>query len=156
MEVHRLCDKEEMDEIFKNKDFKNAGSKGKKYKKNEGEINLNAHHYDEEEMYMHFFPKFNNLFYLNLEKGMYLCLYDIPDVILNKYIGKGEYGDPFDYRITRMVTEYCIKSNEVKFEYLKNVDRLNNDIDYIDFLSGDPLSDFFETVYTSKQPSKQR
>lgn len=156
MEVYRLCDKEEIDEIFKNKDFKNAGSKGKKYKKNEGEINFNNHNYDEDEMYMHFFPKFNNLFYLNLEKGMYLCLYDIPDDILKKNIGTGEYGDPFDYRITRMVTEYCIKSNEIRFEYLEKVDLLNNDIDYIDFLSGEPLDDFFENVYAKAQPTKQR
>ena len=156
MEVYRLCDKKEIDEIFKNKDFKNAGSKGKKYKKNEGEINLNNHHYNEDEMYMHFFPKFNNLFYLNLEKGMYLCLYDIPDDILNNNIGKGEYADPFDYRITRVVTEYCIKSKEIKFEYLQKVELLKKDVDYIDYLSGEPLDDFFEPVYTSKHPSKQR
>ena len=82
MKVYRVCDKEEIDKILSGVDFKDIGAPGIRYKKEPGEIDLNTHIYDENEMYMHFFPDFKDLFYLNLEEGRYICLYDIPEEIL--------------------------------------------------------------------------
>ncbi len=147
MKVYRVCDKEEIDKILNGTDFKDIGAPGIRYKKEPGEIDLNTHIYDENEMYMHFFPDFKDLFYLNLEEGRYICLYDIPEEILNEGLGTGEYVDLFTYSIPRMVPEYCIKSRLLKFEYLKQIDLITHNIDYIDFLSGEPLDGFYENVY---------
>ncbi len=155
VQVFRICDKAEVDKIFKDMDFKDIGASGKMHKRKPGEATVNNHVYDEDEMYMHFFPKFSDLFYINLEKGKCVCTYDIPEEILDASLGYGEYMDLFTYSIPRKVPEYCINNKLLKFEYLTQVKLLTNDISYIDFLSEEPLDDFYELIY-SKQASKHK
>ena len=71
MQVFRVCDKLEIDKIFSDNSFKNIGVPGKMYKRDPDEVTANTHSYEEDEMYMHFFSKFGDLFYINMEAGRY-------------------------------------------------------------------------------------
>lgn len=42
----------------------------------------------------------------------------------------------------------CINSKKLKFEYLEQVSLITHYIDYMDFLSEEPLDDFYELIYT--------
>ncbi len=147
MQVFRVCDKEEIDKILGGVDFRYIGAPGEIYKREPGEVVVNNHFYEENEMYMHFFPKFGDLFYINLEEGKYICVYDIPEEILNESIGYGEYKDLFTYSLSRKVPEYCINSKKLKFEYIEQISLITHYIDYMDFLSEEPLDEFYEPIY---------
>ena len=54
MLVYRLCEKEEIDNIMASRSLKNIGILGRVYKKEENEMDLNTHHYEEDKYYMHF------------------------------------------------------------------------------------------------------
>ena len=151
MQVFRVCDKEEIDKIFNGVDFKNIGAPGSLYQKDPGEVNLNTHNYVQNERYMHFFPKFGSLFYVKLEKGRYICTYDIPSEILNEGLGSGEYLDLITNSFSRIVEEYCIKSKYLNFEYLEQVQLITRNMDYMSFLCDEPLDDFYESIYLKKK-----
>lgn len=156
MLVYRLCSKEEIDRIFKEKDFTNVGTSGKEFIKEPGEDDLNTHFYESDKMYIHFFPKLVNLFYLYLEKGMYICYYDIPEEILNSYIGKGEYLDFFVHQAHIMVDEFAIESKRINFDYLKQVDLITKDIDIDDYFADESIDDFCKTIYEEGKISSLR
>ena len=153
MMVYRLCSKDEVDKILKTKSYDNVGTLGKVYIKEKGEVDLNTHSYEENKYYMHFFPEFDNLFYLPLEKDMYICYYDIPKEILDTSFGYGEYKDYFILSIPRKVLEYSMETSNLKYEYLEQIDHIKENIPVDEYFVDESLSDFLETLYT-KEKSK--
>ena len=148
MLVYRLSRKEEIDNILKNKTLENIGTEGKTYIKEEKEVNLNNHHYEENERYLHFFPNIEYILYINPEKDMYLCYYDIPDEILNKNLGVGEYKDYFILSIPRKIPEYSINIKDLDINYLEEIDLITDNICIEDYIEDETLSNFLEPVYT--------
>ena len=151
MLVYRLSPKEEIDKILKNKSLKNAGTLGKVYIKEEGEINLNNHHYEENEYYMHFFPKLRDILYINPEKDMYLCFYDIPEEILNKNLGFGQYKDIFALTTYIKTPEYCIKTKDLDFDYLEEINLITDNTYMEDFFFFFTLSKFQKNIYKKEK-----
>ncbi len=147
MVVYRLCSKDEIDKIFANSSFLNVGVLGKEFHKENDEVDLNSHNYVENELYMHFFPKFIDLFYLGLEEGMYICFYDVPFDILKENVGYGEYVDFFTYKIPRKIEEFAIESKKIDFDYLLRVDKINSNINIEDYFADETLNGFCETIY---------
>ena len=151
MLVYRVCLEEEIKKIFETKNYEVVGTLGAEFNKNEEEVNLNTHVYDKDELYMHFFPEFKNLGYLNLEAGMYICSYDIPEEILNSSKGMGQYANPFTYTVLDELVEYAIKSKDIKFEYLEAVDLIVNNIENLDFLFGEDNPYNYRRIYTKEK-----
>lgn len=147
MEVYRLCNKKEVDKIMESKCFDNVGALGKVYIKKGDEVDLNTHHYAADRYYMHFFPSFDSLFYLSIEKNMCICYYDIPDKILDKSVGYGEYKDYFSLSIPRKVLEYAVDIADLKYDYLMKVDFVKEDIPLEEYFLDESLSNFLETIY---------
>lgn len=140
MLVYRICKKEEVDYILNNHNFTIVGQNSRPYK-------ANNHHYEPTFYYMHFFKEFDSIFYMLTKKGRCICTYDIPEDILKKYQGMGVYTDYIVFRHEEYVTEYAIKTTEMRVEYLKRVEVLLADIDYEDMLDGFLDSSLIETIY---------
>ena len=83
--VYRICRKTEIKKILKLTDFSKIGNS---FSKN---ICCNTHNYDENELYMHFFKKKDDIFRLYNIISNYLCSYSIPNKILEKSKGIGMY-----------------------------------------------------------------
>lgn len=91
MVVYRLCKDDEYFDIFEYRDFSNLGGYFTP-------STLNTHKYLEHTNYMHFFADKSSLFYLSLNQGKYVCIYDIPDEILVLGDGVGYYMDYINFR----------------------------------------------------------
>ena len=78
MLVYRICKKSELERIFEDNNFTNVGY-------NFPVSDLNTHNYTENSKYLHFFLKKESIFYLRTLKDRYICIYDIPEDILNRY-----------------------------------------------------------------------
>lgn len=137
MIVYRVCNKEEIENIFKDNSFINIGHSFIK-------SNLNTHNYNEKIKYLHFFANINNIFYLRTLKDRYLCTYDIPCDILNNYQGIGYYLDYINYRELNEVIEYAVCNNVIELSYLKEISYIKENIDYEDF-----IEDYLERIYTN-------
>ena len=87
MVVYRLCNEKEYNEIINSKNFNNVG------KKFVSDNKLNTYNYDNNKLYIHFFKNFESIFYLTTTKGYYICIYDIPNDILNENKSTGFYLD---------------------------------------------------------------
>ena len=122
MEVYRLCNEVEYQIIGNTMSFDNIGSI---YKNNSKE---NNHNYHNNQKYIHFFKEYTSLFYLYLKPGLYMCTYDIPDELLEKYVGVGQYLDIVFMRKLENVVEYAIPNNEILFEVIKNNNELKVNI----------------------------
>ena len=118
MLVYRICKKDEIEKIFKEKSFENIG---RYFQINSS---LNNHNYEDVYRYMHFFDDKVNILYLNLSNH-YLCTYDIPEDILCKYVGIGYYWDFEFLEHLENVKEYAVKSEEMDISFLKQVDYIN-------------------------------
>jgi len=140
MIVYRLCKEDEYSAIFKNSDFSNLGNSFKPWV-------LNTHKYIEGIKYMHFFAAKDSLFYLSLNQGKYVCIYDIPDDILVMGDGFGYYMDYINFRNMDKVREFALPSLMVRFEYLRTVLKINREIDIEDIENGEDVYSFVETVY---------
>ena len=142
MKVYRLCDKNEIDSIFRNKSFISVGNKF------EIDPQKNTHQYLQDTEYMHFFKNPIGLLYLTLLKGNYICVYDIPESILKQYEGKGKYLDFIFFRSLHEQIEYAIPSNELD---IRNLKRIYEIIEYIDFeyypKSTDEAMDSLKCIY---------
>ena len=79
---------------------------------------------------------------------MYLCYYDIPDEILNKNLGVGEYKDYFILSIPRKIPEYSINIKDLDINYLEEIDLITDNICVEDYIEDETLSNFLEPVYT--------
>lgn len=151
MLVYRICSRDEVDYILNTGSFDLIGGFGFQYK-------ANNHHYQKVDVYyMHFFLNKDSVLYVNSSKGVFLCTYDIPNDILNKYTSLGDYLDYINYERKIKVIEFAIPSLMIKLEYLKRIDVLTSCIDYKDFLDGDLSPELYETIYdTSKLMIRKR
>lgn len=140
--VYRICKKEELYEIFKGNSFINSGSAC-------SITRLNTHRYESSNKYLHFFQNKSNIFYLRTLKDRYLCVYDIPSDILQKHKGVGYYWDYINFKTLNEVVEYAIETDDMNFEYLKQVSYIKKDIDYDDLIDDYNLTDFLELIYNS-------
>lgn len=124
MIVYRLCDQNEVNNIFENMDVFAAGHKFQK------DNTKNTHMYIQEKKYMHFFEQIIHLLYLNYSKGKIICIYSIPDEILKLSSGKGFYLDFINFENIQEITEYAIESNKIKFNYLQKIYIIKEDLDF--------------------------
>ncbi len=145
MVVYRICRNEEVYYILNNNDFSIVGSFSKGY-------TGNTHKYQLGHNYMHFFQNIDDIFYMKTNKGRCICIYDIPDVILEKYSGVGIYPDYVLFRYKKHIIEYAVDTKEMKVEYLKKVDILLDDIDYDCMLDGIIDNSLVENIYDASKP----
>lgn len=141
MKVYRLCRIDEVQSILMSESFKNVG---KRYK--EDSIK-NNHKYENNRNYMHFFADKSSLLYFNMEQGGFICVYDIPDDILKENYGKGYYLSFDNLKNTEEVSEYAIKSEKIKFEYVKSIFYIKEYIDVENYIEDDSLSNFIVKIY---------
>ena len=151
MVVYRLCNELEFQRILNTMAFDDVGCLCSNNSK------LNNHKYKTNQKYLHFFKEFSSLFYLYLKPKSYICTYDIPDELLEKYLGVGQYLDIVFMRKLEKAVEYAIPNSEILFEYLKKVEKVSKYIDYEEYLDDD-YRDSLEVVYSiqSKVLSKKK
>ncbi len=138
MKLYRICNDKEGEIILNKKDFSLLGSNYRNGFKNDFK-------YEPGKKYLHFFGYFGDVHYLNLNKGYYICEYDIPDDIVPEP-SHGYYWDYVSFKTQDEVEEYIIESNNIKFEYLIEMHRILEYIDYEDYAYGD-ISSMLEEVY---------
>lgn len=124
MRVYRLCSENEAESVIKDRGFEGIGHKC------QIDLKKNNHSYKKEENYMHFFENEISLLYLYPSKGKRICVYDIPEDILNSAIGTGFYLDFIELKCLEQVTEYAVESRKMKFEYLERIYAVQKDLDF--------------------------
>lgn len=143
MKLYRLCKEKEIKTILKDKNFDNVGIDCSKL------ILPNTHKYKHGKKYLHFFDRKENLLYLNLKVGDFICVYDIPNEIANQKIGEGFYycdtGIIQDYNLYN-VKEYAIENEFLKINNLKSVYKIKKYIDYEDYYIDSSLKGYLEKV----------
>lgn len=130
MKVFRICNEYEVATILSEKSLANVG----KY----SQINkiANTHNYKKNVKYMHFFQNYLDVFYLDEANICYVCTYDIPEEILNKYEGIGYYLDRDNYTEMESVKEYAVPSNLLDFRYLQQIDKICDTVLFEELLDG--------------------
>lgn len=144
MKVYRLCRKDEAEKVLKDRKFNNI------IHRSLSDSKQNTHKYIDNQEYMHFFEQEISLLYLNVAKGKVICVYDIPQDILQESKGKGFYLDFINFENIQKVTEYAIQSDKVRFEYLEQMYIINEDIDFDYMTETDELYDRMTMIYDSK------
>ena len=145
MYLYRLCNEEEAKTILETKDFSSLGSNYRNCFKNN-------FIYEPDKKYLHFFDSPYNIYFLHTRKNHYICTYDIPEEVLPKK--NTCYNIDFlDYENHGDVDEYVIESNKIIFDYLYDMDKILENIDYEDYLYTD-LSKLLETVYDKNRVLK--
>ena len=147
MYVYRICKGEEIQSILKNKSFDDVGCSCVIDSK------LNNHNYITSIKYVHFFEDYDSIFYLNVTRGYYICTYNIPNDILEKHKGIGNYLDRMFMEKLECVTEYAVPNECLKFEYLQKVDKVVNFVEFEDFLY-DEYDNKVSTVYEVSKKDK--
>ena len=140
MIVYRLCDEKEINTILNEESFSNVGNSFFTYRK------INTHRYQEDKKYLHFFRDYDSLFYFLVTKRRFICTYDIPDVILNKGKGIGYYFDRVKFKTKDIVSEYAVMNEDISFDYLVKIDKVNGYIDFEDYVENN-YQDKLETIY---------
>ena len=138
MKLYRVCKEKEGEIILNTGDFSSLGSNYRNGFKNDFD-------YEPGKKYLHFFKYFGDIHYLNLFKGYYICEYDIPDEILPEP-SYGSYLDFVSFKKYDILEEYVIESSLIKFEYLTEMHRLLEFIDYEDYVFG-KMHTMLEEVY---------
>ena len=144
MKIYRLCRENEVKEILTNKSFENIGN----YCKNSDK---NTHLYDENTKYIHFFKHENDLLYLNTLENRFICVYDIPEVVLYKYYGEGSYLDYINFRKLNKVEEFALPSEILRFDYLQSINKIIKDIDVDDLCENSNFKNMLEEVYSKRK-----
>jgi len=146
MIVYRVCSEEEIKKILEEHDFSKIGNKFSTLYIPK----MNNHKYEPNQLYLHFFKDKGSILYLENLKKNYLCSYDIPNEILDKNSGIGYYWDLLNYSTLCNVPEYAIKSDEIIFDYLKEIDYINKEIDIEDYLEKQELTNFLKLKYKKR------
>ena len=144
MIVYRLCNETEYQKIMTTKSFDDVGNICNNNSK------FNNHKYLPNQKYLHFFKEYDSLFYLYLKSGTYICTYDIPDELLDKYMGIGKYLDRVFMRKLENVNEYAIPNNEILFNYLIKIEKVSISIEFEDYIN-ENVTEQFEIVYDLNQ-----
>lgn len=124
MRVYRVCNIKEAQTILSQRSFDSVGIKQKNDSKK------STHRYQENINYMHFLDTELSLLYLHPKKGSLICVYDIPIEIANESKGIGLYLDFIFLKNIQEVNEYAIESSKIKFEYLKTIYEVEEDLDF--------------------------
>ena len=148
MKVYRLCRKEEIISILKNQNFDGVGQECIQ------DETINTHKYKNDKKYLHFFPKFDDLLYLNTTEDNYICTYDIPDSILDKTKGIGKYVDFIKFMNLVDIEEYAIETSSLDLKNLLCVFKIEKFIDYEDLWFDRSLKGFIRPVYIQNKKSK--
>lgn len=128
MIVYRLCSPEEAEVILQKNCFDDVGNCF------ENDHLVSSHIYEPNVKYMHFFKELLSILYRDPVPNYIICFYDIPDEKLKVSAGIGLYHEFIFKSSLVKVTEYAVKSNEIKFEYLKAMYRLNIDFGTFDYV----------------------
>lgn len=147
MIVYRICKKEELQKVIEDNNFTNTGY-------NFSVSDLNTHNYNKNSKYLHFFLNKESIFYLRTLKDRYICVYDIPEDILNRYKGIGYYWDYINYRTLNKVTEYAIENKVIDLKFLKQVSYIKRDIDFEEYLDDYEMRNFIEIIYNCIEDKK--
>ncbi len=151
MLVYRICGEWEVINILCNGSFGNFGSYGSTY-------GSNNHKYDKTSRYLHFFRVKTSVIYHTFYIGRLVATYDIPDDVLEKCRGVGEYTDVFDESKKVYLEEFAVRTSELRTEYLKKVESLvstdyAHNLDNFDSL----LALFYEDpVFASRQRKRKK
>ena len=144
MQVYRLCRKDEIDKILTDKNFENVGQCF------QTDVKKNDFKYADGVKYLHFFKDKSSLLFLNTTQGRFVCGYDIPDAILAERASVGRYRDFINFKNLVQVPEYVVESDLMKFEYLKQVDKIIADIDYEYYLDDPSLKGLIKNIYSQE------
>lgn len=121
--LYRVCNKEEIESILKNKNFEDVG------KKRNLDTKKNNFNYEKDEKYMHFFTNKHNILYLDCSKGKYVCTYDLPEKIVKEHKGIGKYLDYMFFENIIEVEEVAIPITLMDYNYLDSIEKLIDDYD---------------------------
>ena len=150
MNIYRICNRYEIDQIFNNEDFSNIGGLGIKYIQYKENKNINEHEYNPNKRYLHFFKSKDSIIYWNTLKDNYICTYNIPEYILDNHLKNGIYLNPFNFKKRVYIPEYAIESNKIKKDYLIKVEKIKEDIDICDDDYKELIDDYLEIIYENK------
>ena len=142
MLLYRVCSECELKIILEQKLFKAIG--GNAY----SDPKASTHLYDTSKNYMHFFPRYDSIFYMTTYHfpPMFICTYDIPDEIIKPYEGWGFYemrvGGPEYDKIKakglelpiKCVNEYAVPSDLIIGDYLVRIQKLETHLPYYEYL----------------------
>lgn len=123
MNVYRVCNEQEVKYIVDNKNFDNVGRNI--YCSLFGKTLNNTHDYEELGYYMHFFKDYSSINCWNYNVGDYICIYNIPQDILDNYAGTGIYDVLMNGSFERIILdEYAIPSRLINLDYLVSVEEV--------------------------------
>lgn len=144
MIVYRVCKKEEIDTILNDHNFQNVG------KFCQINDNLNTHSYADNKRYIHFFKDKASIFYVDLTQDMFICTYNIPNYLLEKFYGVGFYLDRFAEESLEVeeLDEYAIENEFINFDYLLKIERILEPLSASDYYSHNAKT---ETVYFNSE-----
>ncbi len=148
MLLYRLCKEAEILKILDTRETNVIG----KYCSNNPK--LNTHIYHKNKKYIHFFLAEYEITNLNPQKGKYICTYDIPKEIVNKYLGIGYYRSIFDLETLTKIHECAIPCELISFANLIKIERITKDLDFEDYL--DDINSFKEKIYPEPLNKKIR
>lgn len=149
MKVYRLCGFEEIDKILKCKNFSQVGSNFVIDDKK------STHRYDTSKKFLHFAEHRIDLLFHYLKKNKFICTYEIPDEILSEHFGYGKYLDYVKFKTLENIREYAIPTDLLKFEFLTEVDKIVQPIDYEEVWDNPSMKGFLEKFY-EKKPATQK
>lgn len=150
MLVYRLCRIGEVNKLLQEKSVENIGVSGQLLIERQHKENVNNHVYNYQKEYLHFYKRLESIFYLYTE-DKYLCTYDIPEEILEKYLGYGFYRDFRTRGRIVSTVEYAIDIEELSFDYLVKIDKILEYINYEDYLFDPSLHEELETIYSKER-----
>ena len=148
MLLYRLCKEEEILKILDTKKITTIG----KYCTNTHK--LNTHVYQRDKKYLHFFLAEYEITNLNSQKGKYICTYDIPKDIVNRYLGFGYYRSNFDLETLKKITECAIPCELISFSNLIKIEKITKYLDFEDYL--DDITKYKEMIYSNSSNHKTR
>ena len=146
MLVYRVSSQKEIDKLFQNRDIKDIGNYCTK-------TDVNNHEYEENSKYIHFFKEKSSIFHFLL-RGKYICEYDIPNEILEKYEGVGYYHNYYGFKSMVEVVEYAVKCCELDFNYLNKVEYSKEELEPEYYLDDPNLLKFVQSVYNKEKEKK--
>lgn len=141
MRLYRLCNEDEIKSIAENGNFNDVGQNFKV------DSSKNTHDYKPESKYLHFFARKLEILYLSPNKGKYICEYDIPDEILKDAKGKGFYWDFVNFASLHELEEYAVECPLIRFEHLKKVFKIKEDIDFDYYPSDYEIGTCIKEIY---------
>ena len=105
---------------------------------------------------MHFFADELSLLYLYPSKEKLICIYDIPCNTAKEAEGKGRYLDFVNFQNMQEVKEYAIKSQNIKFEYLKKIYKISQSLDFDYIPEEKEIYDNLTCVYDASKLRKTK